>query len=102
MAISASRSGIRYCSIEAMLGYAVERYSLRFRLVSIKFSPTVTQTIAKATAQTERLVVTLFFNRGKLTFAALRFGRRSPSVALISEGMPTSDDSTSQAISSWE
>src|SRR5215470_8962854 len=101
-AISALRSGIRYCSKEAMLGYAVERSSFRLRLLSVNFSPTATQTIANAPAQTQRLVITLFFNLGALTFAASRFWRRSPSVALISEGMPTSGDSTSQAISAWE
>src|SRR5215469_8111034 len=101
-AISALRSGIRYCSIEAMLGYAVERFSFRLRSVRVNFSPTATQTIANAPAQTQRLVVTLFFNLGALTFAASRFWRRSPSVALISEGMPASGDSTSQAISACE
>src|SRR6266446_943888 len=101
-AISALRSGIRYCSIEAMLGYAVERFSFRLRLVSVSFSPTAKQTIAKAPAQTQRLVITLCCNLGQLTYAACRFWRRSASAALIFEEMPTSVDSTSQAISSWE
>src|SRR6185437_3969483 len=39
-AISELRSGIRYCSIEAILGYAVERSSFRLRLVSINVIPT--------------------------------------------------------------
>src|SRR5215469_2317261 len=101
MAISAL-AGIRYCSIEAILGYAVERSSFRLRLVSVNFSPTTTQTIAKAPTQTQRLVITLFFNLGELTFAASLFWRRSTSAASILEGMPASGDSTSQAISSWE
>src|SRR4029077_19343979 len=101
-AISALRSEIRYCSIEAMLGYAVGRSSFRLRLVSVNFSPRATQTIAKAPAKTQRLVLTLFFHLGALTFAASRFWRHSESAALISEGMPTSGDSTCQAIRSWE
>src|SRR5215831_17159477 len=101
-AISALRSGIRYCSIDAMLGYAVERSSFRLRLVRFNFSPTATQTIAKAPAQIQRLVTTLFFNLGGLTFATSHFWRCSPSAALISEEMPTSGDSTSQANNSWE
>src|ERR1700722_7257271 len=101
-AISALRSGIRYCSIEAMLGYAVERSSFRLRLGKVNFSPIATQTIARAPAHTQRLVITLFFDIGELTFAALRFWRRSSSAASISEGMPNSGDSTSQAISSRE
>src|SRR5215831_8280178 len=101
MAISAL-ADIRYCSIEAMLGYAVERSSFRLRLVSINVTPTATQTIAKAPAQTQRLVITLLFNLGELPFAASLFWRNSLSAALISDGMPTSGDSTSQAISSWE
>src|SRR5215469_9526145 len=85
-----------------MLGYAVERFSFRLRLVSVNFSPTARQTIAKAPAQTQRFVITLFFNLGKLTSPALLFWRRSSSAALIFEGMPASGDSTSQAISAWE
>src|SRR5215813_9020500 len=98
-----------------MLGYVVElsevdipseinfeRCSFRLRLVSTNVSPTATQTIAKAPAQTQRLVITLFFNLGELAFAASLFWRRSLSAALIFEGMPASGDSTSQAISSWE
>src|ERR1700680_1209860 len=102
MAISALRSGIRYCSMEAMLGYTVERTAFRLRVVSVNVNPTATQTIAKAPAQTHRLLITLFPNLGELTFAASRFWRRSSSAALISERMPTSGDSTSQAINAWE
>src|SRR5258707_15098165 len=98
MAISPLRSGIRYCSIEAMLGYAVERSSFRLRLVSVNFSPTATQTIAKAPAQTQRLVITLFSNLGGVTFAASRFLRPCPIAPLISEGVATSGDSTFQVI----
>src|SRR5215472_7619610 len=104
MAISALRSGIRYCSIEAMLGYATERSALRRRLVSVNVSPTATQTIAKAPAQTQRFVITdLFPSLGELVFAvaASCFERRSPSAALIAAEIPTSGDSTSQAISCW-
>src|SRR5207249_5001067 len=84
-AISELRSGIRYCSIEAILGYAVERSSFRLRLVSINVIPTATQTIAKAPAQTQRLPITLFSNLGQMTFVGFRFWRRSSSAALISE-----------------
>jgi hypothetical protein len=85
-----------------MLGYAVDRSSFRLRLISVNVSPTATQTIAKAPAQTQRLVITLFSNLGQLTFAVSRFWKRSASAALISEEMPISGASTSQAISSWE
>src|SRR5215472_4043317 len=84
-----------------MLGYAVERSWFRLRLVRVN-SPIATQTIVNAPAQAQRLGITLFFNLGGLSFAASRFWRRSPSIALISAGMPTSGDSTSQAIRAWE
>ena len=73
-AISALRSGIKYSSTEAMLGYAVERSSFRLRLVRVNFSPTTRQTIAKAPAQTQRFVLTLFSDLDEVIFAAGRLG----------------------------
>src|SRR5277367_3302825 len=112
-AISALRSGIRYCSIEAMLGYAVgrSRFSVRLRRVSVNVSPTATQRMAKAPAQSQRLVRWRFVinpysdfvsNVGEVTFAASRFWTRASSGSLIAEGIPASGDSSYQANRLWE
>src|SRR5512146_3370770 len=90
--ISASRSGMRYCSIEAMRGYAAGRPSSGLRWVSKNLNPTAMQTIARATPQIQPLVLAGYLNRDEVIFAVRGLWRRSSSAALSSEDMPNSGD----------